>query len=170
MDERAIIPFFPYRLFFLYIEPVSALLGAFYAARPGEYLAQLTLQPSLLPLFPTSPQVAISLFQLANLYLLFALNEHLVLSSTDSLRTWRRLLFCLLIADFGHLLTMAPLGLGVFWRVWEWNAMMVGSVGFVYAGAATRISFLCGVGLSRPADGRTSSRRSAAAAARAKKS
>ncbi|KAF7303357.1 hypothetical protein MIND_00563500 [Mycena indigotica] len=69
------------------------------------------------------------LLQLANLYLLFALNEHLVLSSTLSLKTWRRLLFVLLVADFGHLVSMAPLGTDVFWRAWEWNAMCWGSVG-----------------------------------------
>ena len=93
-----------------------------------------------------------SLYQLSNLYLLFALNEYLVLSSTSSLRTWRRLLFCLLIADFGHLATMIPLAqekgwASVFWRVWEWNAMEWGSVGFVYVGALSRICFLLGVGV-----------------------
>jgi hypothetical protein len=87
------------------------------------------------------------LLQLANLYLLFALNEHLVLSSTNSLKTWRRLLFGLLVADFGHLISMAPLGADVFWRVGDWNAMVWGSVGFVYAGASMRMSFLAGLGL-----------------------
>ena len=89
-----------------------------------------------------------SLYQLSNLYLLFALNEHLVLSSSPSLRTWRRLLFCLLVADFGHLVTMAPLGVDAYWKVWEWNAMLWGSVGFVYVGASMRIAFLFGFGMS----------------------
>ena len=143
------VPFLPYRLFFLYIEPLSALLGAYYAGRPAEYLFMLTLNGTLLhhSSLPTTTPVAISLFQLSNLYLLFALNEHLVLSSTNSLRTWRRLLFCLLIADFGHLITMYPLGSEVYWHVWDWNAMVWGSVGFVYLGAAMRLSFLFGLGL-----------------------
>lgn len=142
------IPFI-YKLFFLYIEPVSALAGAYYAAfRPDDYLRDLSLagaQPHLLTLTTQSTMV---LLQLANLYLLFALNEHLVLSSTDSLKTWRRLLFVLLIADFGHLVSMAPLGADAFWRIDRWNAMVWGSVGFVYAGASMRISFLSGLGLS----------------------
>lgn len=137
-----------YRLFFLYIEPLSALAGAYYAAfRPADYLADLSfgdLKPSTAPA-PTQTNMA--LLQLANLYLLFALNEHFVLSSTNSMITWRRLLVGLLIADFGHLVTMAPAGSGIFWRVWEWNAMAWGSVGFVYAGATTRMCFLAGVGL-----------------------
>lgn len=148
MDKLTSVPFLPYRLFFLYIEPFSALLGALYAARPAEYLSLLTLSPSgATNTAVPSIQVKMSLYQLSNLYLLFALNEHLVLSSTTSRRTWNRLLFCLLIADFGHLVTMAPLGLDAFWKVWEWNAMLWGSVGFVYIGAMMRLSFLFGLGL-----------------------
>ncbi|TDL30144.1 hypothetical protein BD410DRAFT_780682 [Rickenella mellea] len=143
------IPFFPYRVFFLYIEPVSALVGAYYAAfRPAEYLQLLTMKPlSPVGIEQLSMPVSMSLFQLANLYLLFALNERLVLSSTDSIKTWKRVLFCLFIADLGHLLTMAPLGGEVFWRFWEWNAMIWGSVGFVYAGATMRLCFLLGLGV-----------------------
>ena len=149
------IPFFPYRLFFLYIEPVSALAGAYYAGlKPTQYLQDLTKNPSNLNanLTLTTP-MAMSLAQLANLYLLFALNEHLVLSSTSSKTVWRRLLFCLLLADFGHLATMIPLGPDVFWNVWEWNAMVWGSVGFVYLGASLRISFLVGLGMDGKAGG-----------------
>ncbi|KZT06557.1 uncharacterized protein LAESUDRAFT_182968 [Laetiporus sulphureus 93-53] len=144
----------PYRLFFLYLEPISALVGAYYAAgKPAEYLAYLSfssMPTSELP--PTS--TLISLYQLSNLYLLFALNEHLVLSSTNSIRIWQRLLFCLLMADFGHLATMIPLALEkgfarVFLEFMQWNAMEAGSVGFVYVGALMRISFLAGAGLNQ---------------------
>nr|GAT56048.1 predicted protein [Mycena chlorophos] len=138
-----------YRLFFLYIEPVSALAGAYYAAfQPDAYIRDLSLpeaRPALAT--PLSTQSTMVLLQLANLYLLFALNEHLVLSSTTSVKTWKRLLFGLLVADFGHLVSMAPLGMDVFWRVGDWNAMCWGSVGFVYAGASMRMAFLAGIGL-----------------------
>ncbi|TCD66525.1 hypothetical protein EIP91_001301 [Steccherinum ochraceum] len=158
-----------YRLFFLYIEPISALVGSYFAAgAPATYLHLLastasksTLDVSSNP--PNTPTL-VSLYQLSNLYLLFALNEHLVLSSATSLITWRRLLFCLLIADFGHLATMYPLAverglavgrtealMRVYAYFWEWNAMDWGSVGFVYCGALMRLSFLLGVGLSSPA-------------------
>ncbi len=149
-----------YRLFFLYIEPVSALVGSCYAGGlPAEYLAYLTASPSGADLTRTlSPPTAtlISLYQLSNLYLLFALNEALVLRSTASLRTWRVLLFCLLVADFGHLATMIPLALekgwaDVFGRFWAWDAMEWGSVGFVYAGASMRTAFLLGLGFGEGA-------------------
>ncbi|KAI0076933.1 hypothetical protein K474DRAFT_1622039 [Panus rudis PR-1116 ss-1] len=149
------IPLLPYRLFFLVIEPISALVGAYYAAgRPAEYLSLLS--STSLQQIPTTPPTPtlISLYQLSNLYLLFALNECLVLSSTSSLKTWRRLLLCLLIADFGHLATMWPLTLekgvaAVYLNFWAWNAMEWGSIGFVYVGALMRISFLLGLGLSQ---------------------
>jgi hypothetical protein len=150
------IPFFPYKLFFLYIEPISAFAGAYYAAlKPADYLQDLTtttMTPSITNTPALTNPMVMSLAQLANLYLLFGLNEHLVLSSTSSMRVWRRLLFCLLLADFGHLATMTPLGLEVFWKVWGWNAMVWGSVGFVYLGASLRISFLAGLWMSRGAD------------------
>lgn len=132
----------------MYIEPLSAFAGAYYAAfRPDDYLKDLSLPGGIMePTFLTT-QNRMVLLQLANLYLLFTLNEHLVLSSTNSLKTWRRLLFGLLVADFGHLYSMAPLGIDVFWRVGDWNAMVWGSVGFVYVGASMRMSFLAGLGL-----------------------
>lgn len=143
------IPFFPYKLFLLYIEPLSTIGGAVYAGfLPKTYLRDL--MPTNDTQIVLSSPVLISLYQLSNLYLLFALNEYLVLSSTDNVKTWNRLLFGLLVADFGHLLTLAPLGTDVYWKVWEWNLMMWGSVGFVYLGATTRMSFLLGLGLVNP--------------------
>lgn len=143
-------PALGYQLFFLYIEPISALVGSYFAAgQPAVYLTLLSPSstfPNIAHTQPDTPTL-ISLYQLSNLYLLFALNEHLVLSSTTSLLTWRRLLFCLLVADFGHLATMIPLAREkgfeeVFVKFWEWNAMEWGSVGFVYVGALMRSSFL----------------------------
>ena len=45
---------------------------------------------------PTSTSIVLS--QLANLYLLFALNEALVLRATGDLRVWQTVLFVLLVA------------------------------------------------------------------------
>ncbi|PPQ70641.1 hypothetical protein CVT25_011243 [Psilocybe cyanescens] len=136
-----------YKIFFLCIEPISALAGAYYAAfRQEDYLKDLSFKHEH-PTDVLPAQTSMALLQLANLYLLFALNEHFVLSSTTSIVTWRKLLMGLLVADSGHLVTMAPAGSDVFWKFWEWNAMMWGSVGFVYAGASMRMCFLAGVGL-----------------------
>jgi len=140
-----------YSLFFLFLEPLSALAGAYYAHfHPSTYL---TLTASQIPSisspqpFPLPLSTTIALSQLANLYLLFTLNEALVLRSTSDFRVWRTLLFGLLLADFGHLWSVRGLGWGVYWRVWEWNEMAWGSVGFVYVGATMRMCFLGGVGM-----------------------
>lgn len=137
-----------YRLFFLYLEPVSAIVGAYYAhLNPHTYLV-LSHAPSA-PLaaatLPTGTRIALS--QLANLYLLFALNEGLVLRCTADLAVWRTLLFGLLVADLGHLYSVAPLGAGVYVEFWRWNAIDWGNIGFVYAGAVMRCAFLLGVGI-----------------------
>jgi len=137
-----------YRLFFLYLEPISTILGAYLAhVQPSTYL-QLTHAASAHgedATLPLSTKVVLS--QLANLYFLFALNEGLVLRATRDIRVWRVLLFGLLVADFGHLYSVYPLGIDKYWRFWMWNIMDWGSIAFVYAGAAMRISFLLGLGL-----------------------
>ena len=136
-----------YQIFFLYLEPVSTVVGAFYAyVLPGTYL-DLTHAPSAPEsAVPTSTTVVLA--QLANLYFLFALNEGLVLRSTSDVRVWKTLLFGLLIADFGHLFSVYELGLHKYWQVWVWNAMDMGNIGFVYLGALMRVCFLSGVGLT----------------------
>lgn len=138
-------PPWPYRLFFLFVGPVSALAGAFYAHfRQGDYLA-LTHAPTVTAPVPTGTSMVLS--QLANLYLLFALNEALVLRATGDLRVWRTVLLVLLVADAGHLCSVGPRGPGVYWDVTSWNAIDWGNVPFVYLGAAMRVAFLAGVGL-----------------------
>ncbi|THH19482.1 hypothetical protein EW146_g1686 [Bondarzewia mesenterica] len=108
---------------------------AYYAAiEPTAYLHDLVAPTGGAVRSTPDTPARMALLQLANLYLLFALNERLVLSSTSSITTWKRMLFCLLVADFGHLLTMAPAGLEVFWKVWKWNAMMWGSIGLGHHG------------------------------------
>lgn len=94
---------------------------------------------------------SVVLSQLANLYLLFTLNEALVLRATADRRVWKTLLFGLLVADLGHLYSLRPLGSDVYWRVDQWNAMDWGNVPFVYLGASMRTAFLLGIGLNGPA-------------------
>lgn len=136
-----------YRCFFLYIEPISTIVGAYYALFQQQAYLDLTHRlSSPITGIPTSTEIVLQ--QLANLYFVFALNEALVLRSTTDLRVWRTLLFCLLIADLGHLYSVSPVGLQVYWAFWNWNAIDWGNVGFVYLGATMRSAFLLGVGLS----------------------
>jgi hypothetical protein len=144
-----------YRLFFLYIEPIATAVGAYYAALDQPAYMHLTL-PSTLST-SVSTRESIVLHQLANLYFVFALNEALVLRATSDLRVWKVFLFGLLLADFGHLASVASVGSEVYYRFWEWNSMYWGNLGFVYVGAAMRSCFMMEVGFgAEPAEaGRT---------------
>ncbi|EPE10798.1 hypothetical protein F503_05893 [Ophiostoma piceae UAMH 11346] len=136
-----------YRLFFLLIEPISALVGAYFAHfRQHDYLSwtHAASAPASAGEIPVVSSVVLS--QLANLYLLFTLNEALVLRATADQRVWKTVLFGLLIADLGHLYSLLPLGTDVYWRADLWNAMDYGNVPFVYLGASLRVAFLLGVG------------------------
>jgi hypothetical protein len=138
----------PYTLFFLTIEPLSTLTGAFYAWYRQHYYLALTHAASTPPAAAIPLSTSIVLSQLANLYLLLSLNEALVLRTTSDLRVWRTFLFGLLVADFGHVWTVREaIGWSGYVRVWEWNAIDWGNLGFVYVAAAMRVAFLMGVGM-----------------------
>lgn len=139
---------FLYRLFFLLIEPLSALVGAYYAHFDKQTYLSLTTHSASAPDTPIPLGTSIVLSQLANLYLFFAINEALVLRSTSDIRVWKTVLFCLLIGDVGHLYSVRELGVDIYWSpMTRWNAIDWGNVGFVYLGAAMRVAFLADVGL-----------------------
>ncbi|KAF2175667.1 hypothetical protein K469DRAFT_723870 [Zopfia rhizophila CBS 207.26] len=142
--RSAAIPIW-YRIFLLYIEPVSTLAGAIYAHYLQSKYLELT-HAATAPVQSVPISTSIVLTQLANLYFAFTLNEALVLRCTNDLKVWRTLLFGLLIADFGHLYSVRLVGGWVYWKFWAWNPIDWGNVGFVYLGALTRICFLSRLG------------------------
>ncbi|PTB66282.1 hypothetical protein BBK36DRAFT_19970 [Trichoderma citrinoviride] len=116
-----------YRLFFLFLEPISALAGAYYAHfRQQRYLQLLHGATAPARLVPVGTSVAMS--QLANMYLSFAINEALVLRATRDLRVWRAVLLVLLIADLGHLYSIKELGPAIYYNVTGWNIGDLGNV------------------------------------------
>lgn len=135
-----------YRAFFLFVEPVSALVGAYFAFFEQNAYLQLT-HASSAPEATIPLSTRIILAQLSNLYLFFAINEALVLRSTTDVTVWRTVLFALLLADCGHLYSVRALGSQIYWNFVSWNAIDWGNVGFVYVGAMMRLSFLLGVGV-----------------------
>lgn len=136
-----------YRVFFLIIEPISALVGAYYAHFGQEEYLALTHAASAPSPIPLGTSIAVS--QLANLYFFFAINEALVLRSTSDVRVWKTVLFCLLVGDLGHLYTVRGLGPEIYWSFAKWNAIDWGNIPFVYLGATMRLAFLANVWLGR---------------------
>jgi len=145
-DIMATIPLI-YQAFFLYIEPISTIVGAYYAWFQPQYYLDLTHPASAPGIFGVPLGTEVALRQLANLYLAFTLNEALVLRATSDLRVWKTLLFGLLVADFGHLYSCFPLGLSYYYDFQNWNAIAWGNIAFVYCGATLRTCFLLGFGL-----------------------
>lgn len=146
-SETHVVPLI-YRIFFLYIEPFASLVGAYYAFfEPHEYLHLTHAASAPATSIPLSTTVALN--QLSNLYLLFAINEALVLRATSDINVWRVLLLGLFVADLGHLYSIHPLGLDVYWKVSQWNAIDLGNIAFVYVGATVRSCFLAGLGISK---------------------
>lgn len=141
------IPAF-YRIMYLWIEPASILSGAIYAHfLTATYLEQTHPASAPGPSVPVATQVVMT--QLANLYLGLTILEALVLRATSDVKVWRAFITCLLIADFGHLFSVAPVGSWVYWQYWRWNAIDWGNVPFVYYLAITRSLFLLGVGFEK---------------------
>lgn len=129
-----------FRLVFTTLEPFTALLGWYHAHFQQKRYLSLTVH---MP-YNSEPDLgcAVALRQLANMYLLFAINEALVLRATNDRRVWAALLFGFLIADVGHLWSLRILGLDyLYYTVSEWNPMDVGNIGIVYAGMTMRILF-----------------------------
>ena len=140
------IPSF-YRLVYLYLEPLSIFAGAVYAHFFQSTYLDLTHAASA-PRATVPISTSIVLSQLANLYLGLGLLEACVLRATSDLSVWRTFLAILLLADFGHLYSVAPVGRGIYWEYWTWNSIDWGNVAVVYFLAITRTLFLFGVGFS----------------------
>lgn len=137
-----------YRLIFLYLEPLSIFAGAYYAHFHTPSYLHLTHAASAPGAsVPTSTQVVMT--QLANLYLGLGILEATVLRATSDVKVWRAFIIGLLIADFGHLYSVAPVGGWVYWQYWRWNIIDWGNVAVVYFLAAVRCCLLGGVGFGR---------------------
>jgi len=140
-----------YRLIFLWLEPLSTFAGAYYAQFMQSSYLDLTHAASAPgSSVPISSQIVLT--QLANLYMGLGLLEALVLRATTDVNVWRRLLFVMLVADIGHLYSVAPVGNWVYYDYSRWNSIDWGNVPFVYFLAITRTCLLLGLGFSRTAD------------------
>ncbi|KZV75337.1 hypothetical protein PENSPDRAFT_647139 [Peniophora sp. CONT] len=150
------VPFWPYQAFFVYIEPLGALLGAVLAGfRPDDYLHDL-LEPFVMAdTTKTSTSAYAATAMLANLWLFFAVNEYLVLSGTRELKMWRRMITGLLVADCGHFVALGVYaGSEFFWQFWRWNALTYGHIAFAEVAAVMRVCFILGVGIDSKRNGR----------------
>jgi hypothetical protein len=139
----------PYRIFFLYIEPVLALGGTYLClADPQRLLLGIVPLPAWIMASPVdvSPIMQLLLTNIAALYALFAMNEAIVLRCTREKSVWRAIIGGMLVSDIGHIYAayaIAPERVLQFvsWSNDEWI-----NYGTLLGGALLRLAFLLGVG------------------------
>ncbi|KAG4027242.1 hypothetical protein MFRU_032g01080 [Monilinia fructicola] len=140
-----------YRTFLLNIEPIFALSGAYLSLfHPTKFItstAPSTLSSTIDIQSSTSdPLIKFLTADIGALYLLFTINEALVLRLTRDYSVWKAVVFAMLVCDLGHLWGVYeadPIGsLDVHgWTSDEWI-----NNGILIFGAVLRIAFLSGLG------------------------
>jgi hypothetical protein len=139
----------PYRIFFLYIEPVLALGGTYLCmADPQRFLLGTVPQPAFIAASPiaVSPVMQLLLTNIAALYALFAMNEAIVLRCTREKSVWYAIIGGMLASDIGHIYAVyaiAPERIAQFanWSSDEWI-----NYGTLLGGALIRSAFVLGIG------------------------
>lgn len=133
---------FIYLLWHLYIEPVLALGGVYHLHfAPREYF---TFMPSTAG-YSASSQIVYD--QLASAYLFFAFVEGVLMRVVDDRRTWRYIVFGLLLCDLGHCYAAwGEMGDKVFGAEgWRGRDGVTNSLNV--APVVVRVAYLLGVGV-----------------------
>jgi hypothetical protein len=147
-----------YRVFHIYIEPISAILGA---------LQSLVITPTYLSII-TQPSIYVSgtpltglnnllLAQVASLYVLLGVAELTVLRTSRDIKVWTGLIIAITCSDVGHLYA-AWIGQGgldgglAFWdpRLWRQEEWI--NLGLTWFSFFLRLAYLAGVGMGGSKD------------------
>ena len=149
------VPFFPYRLFMLWFEPLAAINGAYMATfTASEFLRIVAPRDAPHSSTPT-PDESLALTQLASMYLLFAFNEGVLLRYVGPERRdiWRLVVMGCLLGDLGHLYGLWNVAVevgatDVFWNPMLWTRWEDwGNLGLTWFGLGLRLCFMMGVAL-----------------------
>lgn len=139
----------PYRIFFLYIEPVFALGGTYLCmADPERFLLGTMPLPAFIMASPLtiSPLIKFLLTNIGALYALFAMNEAIVLRCTREKSVWYAIIGGMLASDFGHLYAVYAIAPERVAQIASWTSDEWINYGTLLGGALMRCAFLLGVG------------------------
>lgn len=132
----------PYRLYFLYIEPVMTLTGAYLCIfQPLDFLARATP----LQITEITPLTQLLITQIACLYIFHGLVEAIVLRLSKDLRVWKALAASILIADVGHLYSLYVAAPEALVNIQGWSSDERINYGILTLGLLLRIGFLVGI-------------------------
>src|SRR6266487_3671012 len=113
---------FLYHIYFQSVEPLMALTGAFVTHfTPAQFVN--IMSPAAFTIDSIPPTIQLLLSNLASTYLLFALNEALVLRLSTDLNVWRAVIATYLICDAGHLYAVYASRPDLFWALSRWRSV-----------------------------------------------
>ena len=142
-----------YRIFLLYIEPIMALSGAYLAHfQPYKFIhgtAPSSLSRPFLSLsstFTPDPVIQFLSTDIAALYVLFTINEAVVLRLTRDYSVWKTVVFAMLVCDMGHFWGIYEADPVEFLSVRGWSTEELINNGILGFGLVLRIAFLLGLG------------------------
>lgn len=146
-----------YRIYFRTIEPLCALGGTYLtlfqparflgATTPATIFKDIYRTPALQAEVAQQPVTQVLLANIGSLYVLFAINELLVLRVTRELAVWRGVVLAMVCADLGHLWGVyAGGGFEAGW-IQRWDGEEWFNVGTLAFGLVLRIAFLLGLGV-----------------------
>lgn len=134
-----------YRIYFLLLDPIFALSGAYLIlTQPASFLVATT-PTSLTPLLAPTALTTLLLTNIASLYILFGFLA-LVLLQTRDLRIWRTILAGILVSDIGHAYALYAADPAAFVNAEKWRGEDWVNNGILVFGALMRVGFLMGVG------------------------
>lgn len=149
-----------YRLYFLYWEPFGALAGTYLCLfNPQRFLSGTVPLPAYLafsspiePLPPStrtvdiSPLLQMMLTNIGSLYVLFAINEGVLLRLTREKKVWLTVIAAMACADVGHIYAAWEINPERLGEVMGWNSDEWINFGTLFAGLGLRVLFLMGWG------------------------
>jgi hypothetical protein len=135
-----------YRVYFQTVEPLLALTGAYVSHfTPANFVN--VMSPAAFAFDVVSPVIQLLLSTLASTYLLFSLNEALVLRLSADVNVWRAVTAACLICDAGHLYAIYVSRPDLFWALSRWRSADWTNMGILWFDVALRVSFLLGIGV-----------------------
>lgn len=143
-----------YRIYFLYIEPLAALGGTYLCYfNPDRFLSGTMPLPAYkavtqAPDFAISPILQMMLTNIGSLYILFAINEGVVLRLTKERNVWLAIIFSMVMTDTGHLYAAYAIDPERIFQILLWNMDEWINYGTLTGGLTMRILFLIGIGRS----------------------
>jgi hypothetical protein len=138
-----------YRIYFLYFEPIAALGGTYLCLfDPMRFLSATMSLRAFRAFQPIdiSPILVQNLTNLGFMYVLFAINEGIVLRVTRERKVWFAILASMVATDCGHLYAAWVIDPERIWQVAGWNSDEWVNYGTLIVGLTLRVAFFLGLG------------------------